>query len=85
MSHNTTVQNRLTGSFIQVATCKDLDIEGDGDNWSTVCTDHGSIVTSRTLSLALKARAFPEWCEKCLEGNVKMQKLFGDRLFSDLY
>lgn len=60
-------KNRITGTIIEVWDNRDQSLaEHDGgENWYTICSDHGQLVSHSTRKLAEYHAAVPEWCEDC--------------------
>ncbi len=60
-------KNRLTGMLVSLYHAGQAGLDdADGEEpWSTVCEEHGSIVSHTTLKLARGHLTVPEWCEDC--------------------
>lgn len=57
---------RLTGLHVGLYDSLASGMESDPElPWSTVCEEHGSIVSHPTQKLARSHMAMPEWCEEC--------------------
>lgn len=60
---------RSTKTLVGVYHAEQAGIDSDPENpWVTVCEEHGSIVTHRTLAMAMSQLPDPsEFCEDCRE------------------
>jgi hypothetical protein len=61
-------RNRNTGFLVGVYNNEQAGMDDDGGRapWSTVCEEHGHVISHATLALARSHAADPEgWCEQC--------------------
>lgn len=59
---------RSTGRVVGVYDGTKAALDTDGGRWSTICEDHGFIVSHSTLKLANEhARSPEQWCEPCAD------------------
>jgi hypothetical protein len=57
---------RSTGTYVGIYDGAEADMDTCAGRWQTLCEDHGSIISHRTLALARRHRTSPEeWCEVC--------------------
>ena len=64
-----------TGRFVGVYDGEPAGMDTDAGRWQTVCEDHGSIISHRTLKLAMWHSVHPEeWCEACGELQAAMRE-----------
>lgn len=61
-------RNRATGTTITLYHSEESGLESDPEcKWSTVCENHGAIVSHSTRALADSAMSCPDWCDDCRE------------------
>ena len=59
---------RSTGTHVGLYDGEEQGLDTDGGRWSTVCEDHGSVVSHQTYADARAWMSTPEaWCEACME------------------
>lgn len=55
-----------TGTVVAVYDARAAGMDTAAGRWSTVCEDHSTIISHRTLALAeYHAAAVADWCEPC--------------------
>jgi hypothetical protein len=60
-------KSRVTGTLVGVYRNDQAGLD-TAEPWSTVCEDHGHVVSHDTLRLAIWHAADPSgWCESCME------------------
>lgn len=58
--------NPSSGDHVGVYDGEAAGMDTEAGRWQTVCEAHGTIISHRTLALALyQAEAPDEWCEAC--------------------
>ncbi len=62
-------RNRQTGTVTQVVDNRDESFDVGGQQWISVCVDHGNYCEHTTRTLAFRfARSPLDWCAACQEG-----------------
>jgi hypothetical protein len=60
--------NRMTRTTITLYNSVEAGLENDPEGkWSTVCENHGAIVSHATRAYAASAMSCPDWCDDCRE------------------
>lgn len=58
-------KNRITGKLVGLYDGTAAEMDTADGRWQTVCEEHGTICSHRTLELANRHMADPQWCEPC--------------------
>ncbi len=60
-------RNPFTAGHVTIYEAVEQDIDVGGDRYAVVCSEHGTIVGSRSMRDARGFMRFPEFCEDCME------------------
>lgn len=62
----TQFRSRQTGTLVGVYASEQAGMEDDPEcTWASVCEEHNTLVSHRTLALALSFRDPRDWCDCC--------------------